>query len=221
VDERSPPATPPRGPLAGGGASGAAGLGGQRPFLLGGRLVVVGRIELRAVILLQALDHRHGAVAVLSDRVDGPGVVAGYRGRERPGGVAAAAPAPAPRWHEGHVTVPVLGAPYVRWTGLARLRIRLESMVTGRVHVELDVEEFRAVGRRGARTGPTEPAPAATFRLVLMPLAFGDCDGDREDGQSGEELLHRRQVAGVTRQNERLRRSELIGLRKRSVFRLM
>ena len=80
----------------------------QRPFL-GGHLVE--RIELRAVILLLALHHGHGAVAVLSDRVDGPGVIAGHRGCKRRDGVAlAVALAVAHRWHEGHMAVAVFGA---------------------------------------------------------------------------------------------------------------
>jgi hypothetical protein len=55
--------------------------------------------------------------------------------------------------------------------------------------------------------------------LILVSLAFGDCDGDREDGQNCEELLHRRHVGGASlAQNERLCRRELIGLGKGVFF---
>jgi hypothetical protein len=95
------------------------------------------------------------------------------------------------------MAVAIFGAPDVRWTGLARLCIRLESIVTRRVREELDVEEFGAVGFRGPGTGSAEPASAATIDMVgiIRMLAFRDRDySDCEDGQNSreveKELLH-------------------------------
>jgi len=88
------------------------------------------------------------------------------------------------------MAVAVFGAPDVRWIRLARLRIRLESMVTRRVREELDVQGFGAVGFRGSRrTGTTKPASAGTIDMVgiIRMLAFRD----RDSREVEEEILHR------------------------------
>ena len=65
------------------------------------------------------------------------------------------------------MAVAIFGAADVSSSGLARLHIGLEMMVSGRIRVELDVHGRAAVGRRGPVTCPLEFFSATPVGLVV------------------------------------------------------